>query len=281
MIDKTIYANYTDAGYSIIPLAREVEARGDTPISLYLKVANQKNTFLLESVEGGEKWAQYSIIGFDCIDSIKISGNTVEQSIGRKKEIFDSDNPLNSIQEIVDQHSVPGISGLPRFYGGYVGFFAYESAQYAETKIANLPGKKSKFAEHMPDILLVKAEKLIVFDNLNQTTKIIFNANPINLTYEDSQNELDAMERLIKKDILVPEERFSIPTSIMEFNSNFSKAEYLDAVHLAKDYIKEGDVMQVVLAQDFSASFTGDSFDLYRAIRKLNPSPYMYFLNFE
>ena len=281
MIDKTIYANYTDAGYSIIPLAREVEARGDTPISLYLKVANQKNTFLLESVEGGEKWAQYSIIGFDCIDSIKISGNTVEQSIGGKKEIFDSDNPLNSIQEIIDQHSVPEISGLPRFYGGYVGFFAYESAQYAETKIANLPGKKSKFSEHMPDILLVKAEKLIVFDNLNQTTKIIFNANPINLTYEDAQNELDAMELLIKKDILVPEEKFSIPTSTMEFNSNFSKAEYLDAVHLAKNYIKEGDVMQVVLAQDFSASFTGDSFDLYRAIRKLNPSPYMYFLNFE
>ena len=133
----------------------------------------------------------------------------------------------------------------------------------------------------MPDILLVKAEKLIVFDNLNQTTKIIFNANPINLTYEDAQNELDAMERLIKKDILVPEEKFSIPTSTMEFNSNFSKAEYLDAVHLAKNYIKEGDVMQVVLAQDFSASFAGDSFDLYRAIRKLNPSPYMYFLNFE
>ena len=281
MIDKKIYANYTGAGYSIIPLIREVEAKGDTPISLYLKVANQKNTFLLESVEGGEKWAQYSIIGFDCIDSIKISGNTVEQSIAGKKEIFDSDNPLNSIQEVIDQHSVPEISGLPRFYGGYVGFFAYESAQYAETKIANLPGKQSKFAEHMPDILLVKAEKLIVFDNLNQTTKIIFNANPINLTYEDSQNELDAMERLIKKDILVPEEKFSIPTSTMEFNSNFSKAEYLDAVHLAKDYIKEGDVMQVVLAQDFSASFTGDSFDLYRAIRKLNPSPYMYFLNFE
>ena len=281
MIDKKIYANYTDAGYSIIPLVREVEARGDTPISLYLKVANQKNTFLLESVEGGEKWAQYSIIGFDCIDSIKISGNTVEQSISGKKEIFDSDNPLNSIQEIIDQHSVPEISGLPRFYGGYVGFFAYESAQYAETKIANLPGKMSKFAEHMPDILLVKAEKLIVFDNLNQTTKIIFNANPINLTYEDAQNELDAMERLIKKDFLVPEEKFSIPTSTMEFNSNFSKAEYLDAVHLAKNYIKEGDVMQVVLAQDFSASFAGDSFDLYRAIRKLNPSPYMYFLNFD
>ncbi|MDA7851776.1 anthranilate synthase component I, partial [Gammaproteobacteria bacterium] len=118
MIDKKIYTNYTDAGYSIIPLVREMEARGDTPISLYLKIANQKNTFLLESVEGGEKWAQYSIIGFDCIDSIKISGNTVEQSIGGKKETFDSDNPLNSIQEIVDKHSAPEISGLPRFYGG-------------------------------------------------------------------------------------------------------------------------------------------------------------------
>jgi anthranilate synthase component I len=281
MIDKKTYINFGNEGFSIIPLVREVQAPGDTPISLYLKIADQQNTFLLESVEGGDKWAQYSIIGFDCIDSIKISGNTVEKCVGGQKAIFDCHDPLNIIQEIIDQHSVPDIAGLPRFYGGYVGFFAYESAQYAETKIANLPGKESKFKEHMPDILLVKAEKLIVFDNLNQTTQMIFNANPENLLYEDAQNELDAIEKLIMQEINVPVDNFAKSPSQMEFNSNFLKTEFLDAVNLAKNYIQEGDVMQVVLAQDFSMRFEGDSFALYRAIRQLNPSPYMYFLNFE
>ena len=131
MIDKKTYINFSDEGFSILPLARQVEAQGDTPISLYLKIADQENTFLLESVEGGDKWAQYSIIGFGCTDSIKISGNSVEKSFDGKKEVFDCKDPLSIIHEIMSQHSVPEIKGLPRFYGGYVGFFAYESAQYA------------------------------------------------------------------------------------------------------------------------------------------------------
>ena len=281
MIDKKTYINFSDEGFSILPLARQVEAQGDTPISLYLKIADQENTFLLESVEGGDKWAQYSIIGFGCTDSIKISGNSVEKSFDGKKEVFECKDPLSIIHKIMSQHSVPEIEGLPRFYGGYVGFFAYESAQYAEAKIANLPSKVSKFKEHMPDILLVKAEKLIVFDNLNQTTQIIFNANPEELSYEDAQNELDKIEQLIIQELILPIDNFAKPSGDIEFNSNFLKTEFLDAVNIAKNYITEGDVMQVVLAQDFSRDFSGDPFTLYRAIRELNPSPYMYFLNFE
>ena len=204
MIDKKTYINFSDEGFSILPLVREVQGQGDTPISLYLKIADQQNTFLLESVEGEDKWAQYSIIGFGCKDSIKISGNTVEKSLGGQKEVFDCDDPLSIIHEITNKHSVPDIAGLPRFYGGYVGFFAYESAQYAEAKIANLPAKESKFKEHMPDILLVKAEKLIVFDNLNQTTQIIFNANPSEFSYEDAQNELNEIEQLIMQELILP-----------------------------------------------------------------------------
>ena len=281
MITKKEYIDYAESGYTVIPLSRETDNTGDSPISLYLKIADQQNTFLLESVEGGDKWAQYSIIGFDCKDSIKISGNKVETKIKGIAESFFSEDPLSSIQEITSQDSAPELDGMPRFYGGYVGFFAYESAQYAETKIANLEPKDSKFKDHMPEIFLIKAERLIVYDNFSNSTKIIFNANPQKLSYEESQDELDKIQSLINKSIEIPDDNFNNPTGDLEFKSNFSKADYLQSVEVVKSYIKDGDVMQVVLAQDFSSDFLGDPFVLYRAIRKLNPSPYLYFLDFE
>ena len=144
-----------------------------------------------------------------------------------------------------------------------------------------LPGKGSKFAEHMPDIMLVKAEKLIVFDNLNNSTQIIFNACLQNMTHEFACSQLDEIESLISKPISSESNNFKDIKNTFEFKSNFLKAEYLDAVSRIKNYIAEGDVMQVVLAQDFSANFDRDPFDLYKAIRKLNPSPYMYYLNLD
>jgi len=165
MTTKEEYINYANSAYSIVPLTREIDNAGDSPISLYLKVSAQQNTFLLESVEGGDKWAQYSIIGFGCKDSIKISGNQVETNINGVIDSFYSEDPLSSIQDITSQDLAPELDGMPRFYGGYVGFFAYESAQYAEARIADLTAKNSKFKDHMPEIFLIKAEKLIVYDN--------------------------------------------------------------------------------------------------------------------
>jgi anthranilate synthase component 1 len=170
---------------------------------------------------------------------------------------------------------------MPRFYGGYVGFFAYESSQYAEEKIANLPKKDSKFKEDMPEILLIKAETLIIYDNTDNSIRIVYNAASQKHSFEEAESKLDELAKILKKSIDVPSDEFKEITRDLEFKSNFSKAEYLDAVNVIKNYIKEGDVMQVVLAQDFSTEFNKDPFDLYRAIRKLNPSPYMYFLDFD
>ena len=279
MITKEEFEDYKNNNFSILPMAREITSPGDNPLSLFTKIADKKNNFLFESVEGGDKWAQYSIIGFGCLDTIKAYGNVIETSIDGMNERFVSDNPLEDIEKITSKDQSPTIANLPRFYGGYVGFFAYESAQYGEKKISSLPAKESKFSDHMPDILLVKAEQLIIFDNLKNSIKIIFNANLRNMSYSFAQSRLDEIENTILDSSFVHIEKFNEITNTSEFDSNFSKEEYLQAVKKVKCYIEEGDVMQVVLAQDFSANFERDPFKLYKAIRKLNPSPYMYFLN--
>ena len=281
MITNTEYKKFKDANYTVISMSREIMAPNETPLSLYSKIADQQNNFLFESVEGGDRWAQYSIIGFGCIDTIKISGKKIETVIDGVKDRFEAANPLKAIEEIILKNRSPNIENLPRFHGGYIGFFAYESAQYAESKIASLPSKDSKFKEHMPDIMLVKAEQLIVFDNLNDTTQIIFNANLENMTHEFALSKLDDIEKILTTHAETDVQEFNQITNYFEFESNFTKEGYCDAVNTIKNYITEGDVMQVVLAQDFSANFDKDPFDLYKAIRKLNPSPYMYFLDLD
>ncbi|MDC0442533.1 anthranilate synthase component I [Gammaproteobacteria bacterium] len=281
MITNTEYKNFKDADFTVLPMIREIAAPGQTPLSLYSKIADQQNNFLFESVEGGDRWAQYSIIGFGCIDTIKISGKKIETVIDGVQDRFEAVNPLKAIEEIILKNRSPNIENLPRFHGGYIGFFAYESAQYAESKIASLSSKDSKFKEHMPDIMLVKAEQLIVFDNLNDTTQIIFNANLKNMTYEFALSKLDDIEKILTTHAETNVQEFNQITNYFEFESNFTKEGYCDAVNTIKNYIAEGDVMQVVLAQDFSANFDKDPFDLYKAIRKLNPSPYMYFLDLD
>jgi len=279
MITKKEFEDYKNNDFSILPMAREIASPADNPLSLFSKIADKKNNFLFESVEGGDKWAQYSIIGFGCLDTIKAYGNVIETSINGMNERFVSDQPLKDIEKITSKDLSPSLANLPRFYGGYVGFFAYESAQYAEKKISSLPAKDSKFSDHMPDVLLVKAEQLIIFDNLTNSIKIIFNANLRNMSYSFAQSRLDEIESIILNTSVDENENFNEITNTSEFDSNFSKEEYLQAVKKVKYYIEEGDVMQVVLAQDFSANFNKDPFELYKAIRKLNPSPYMYFLN--
>ena len=281
MITNTEYNNFKNADYTVLPMSREIVTPGETPLSLYSKIADQQNNFLFESVEGGDRWAQYSIIGFGCIDTIKISGKTIETTIDGVKDTFEAENPLQSIEEIISKNRSPNIKNLPRFHGGYIGFFAYESAQYAESKIALLPGKDSKFEEHMPDIMLVKAEQLIIFDNLNDSTQIIFNANLKNMTYGFARSKLDDIEKKLTTYVESEVKEFKPITNCFEFESNFTKEEYCGAVNTIKNYIAEGDVMQVVLAQDFSANFDKDPFNLYKAIRELNPSPYMYFIDLD
>ena len=281
MINKEQFDQYADQGFNIIPVAKDVHLDDVTPLTIYSQISNKSNTFLLESVEGGETWAQYSIVGLDCLDTIKVTGNTIETKTGAQISSFISDNPLDEIQELISGLKTPEIEELPRFYGGYVGFFAYESAKYAEKRIADLVNKDSKFDEHMPEIFLVKAEKLIVYDNTDQSTQIIFNVDPKKTSYEEALDAIEEISSLLNSEDTIFDDTFKTPSGEMAFNSNFEKDDYIKAVGLVKNYIEEGDVMQVVLAQDFSQDFQNDPFDLYRALRQLNPSPYMYYLDLD
>ena len=281
MINKEQFEQYADQGFNIIPVAKDVHLDDVTPLTIYSQISNKSNTFLLESVEGGETWAQYSIVGLDCLDTIKVTGNTIETKTGAQISSFISDNPLDEIQELISSLKTPEIKDLPRFYGGYVGFFAYESAKYAEKRIADLVNKDSKFDEHMPEIFLVKAEKLIVYDNTDQSTQIIFNVDPKKTSYEEALDAIEEISSLLNSEDTIFDDTFKTPSGEMAFNSNFEKDDYIKAVGLVKNYIEEGDVMQVVLAQDFSQDFQNDPFDLYRALRQLNPSPYMYYLDLD
>ncbi|MDC0005214.1 anthranilate synthase component I [Gammaproteobacteria bacterium] len=281
MINKEQFEQYADQGFNIIPVAKDVHLDDVTPLTIYSQISNKSNTFLLESVEGGETWAQYSIVGLDCLDTIKVTGNTIETTTGDQISSFISDNPLDEIQELISGLKTPEIEDLPRFYGGYVGFFAYESAKYAEKRIADLVNKDSKFDEHMPEIFLVKAEKLIVYDNTDQSIQIIFNVDPSKTSYEEALDAIEKIGSLLNSEDTIFDDTFKTPSGEMAFNSNFEKDDYIKAVGLVKNYIEEGDVMQVVLAQDFSQDFQNDPFDLYRALRQLNPSPYMYYLDLD
>ena len=281
MISKEEYIEFSENGFNIIPLVKTIDLDLDSPIKVFSKIKNKRNTFLLESIEGGEKWAQFSIIGLDCKDTIKVSDKKIEIKIELGINKIESNEPLNELKKIIGIHKSPNLKDMPRFYGGYVGFFAYESAKYAEAKINNLPKKESKFEEDMPDIYLVKSEKLIVYDNFNQTMQAIYNADPQKISYEDAQKKIDEIQNSIDSSSQYREIEHSDILGQLEYSSNFTKNEYIGAVKRVKEYIKEGDVMQVVLAQDFYKSFEGDSFELYSALRKLNPSPYMYYLNLD
>ena len=281
MINKEQFQQYADQGFNIIPVAKDLHLDDVTPLTIYSQISNKSNTFLLESVEGGETWAQYSIVGLDCLDTIKVTGNTIETKTGDQISSFISDNPLDEIQELISGLKTPEIKDLPRFYGGYVGFFAYESAKYAEKRIADLVSKDSKFDEHMPEIFLVKAEKLIVYDNTDQSIQIIFNVDPSKISYEEALDAIEEIGSLLNSKDTIFDDTFKTPSGEMAFHSNFEKDDYIKAVGLVKNYIEEGDVMQVVLAQDFSQDFQNDPFDLYRALRQLNPSPYMYYLDLD
>ncbi|MDH5649635.1 MAG: anthranilate synthase component I [Gammaproteobacteria bacterium] len=267
-------------GFNRIPLMREVLADLDTPLSTYLKLAKGPYSYLFESVHGGEKWGRYSIIGLPCRTILRISGYDV--SVSRDGKVVEQEtvaDPLSYIRQFKSRYRLPDIEGLPRFTGGLVGYFGYETIKYIEPR---LRGTSKPDVIKSPDILLMVSDEVIVFDNLLGKLYVVIHVNPeIDDAYQLANKRLDRLIKDLRGPL--PEDREHAVCQVKEqdFVSGFDKKPFEAAVNKARAYIREGDIMQVVLSQRLSIPFDAPPLDLYRSLRTLNPSPYMYFIDLE
>ena len=277
-MDKTTFQAYFDAGYNRVPLVREVLADLDTPLSAYLKLANGAYSYLFESVQGGEKWGRYSIIGLPAQQVIKIFKQTIQIfSAGSLISEQVVDDPLAWIEAYQQNFNIAEIDGLPSFTGGLVGYFGYDTIRYIEKKLAN---SENPDALHTPDILLMLSEQVVVFDNLSGKLYLIVQAKQDE--YQQTNTYLDQLEKRLHEPVPLYK-AIACANNVKEsdFKSGFTQQGFMDAVKKAKDYIRAGDIMQVVLSQRLSIDYTAPPLDLYRALRSLNPSPYMYYMDLE
>ncbi len=262
-----------------IPVSREILADMETPLSVYRKLANCSYSYLFESVEGGEKWARYSLIGLHAKRIIKVVKNEIEiLHEGSLIEKISTEDPLAYIEKLQKSFSLEEDSNLPKFNGGLVGYFSYDCVRYIESKLLD---SEPPDTLGTPDALFMVSEEVAVFDNLKNKLHLI--------VLIDSKDQIDAAEKRLneleeKLKHPLPFQDFKKPEksiSESDFISGFGEDDFKRSVQKAKKYIEEGDIMQVVCSQRMSLPFTADPVALYRSIRQLNPSPYMYYLNLQ
>ena len=273
MITELEFQSLASAGYNRIPLIAEAFADLETPLSLYLKLAGgAKHSFLLESVVGGERFGRYSFIGLPAKTLLRASGFRTEVvTAGQVVETFDG-NPLDFIAQYQQRFKVALRPGLPRFCGGLAGYFGYDAVRYIEPKLAHT--WKSGGID-TPDILLLQTEELAVIDNLSGRLYLIVYADPSQPeAYFKGKKRLSELADKLRYSVTAPPVKRG-PSYAVE--REFDKADYLKAVARSKEYIAAGDMMQVQIGQRLSKRYTESPLSLYRALRSLNPSPYMYF----
>jgi len=274
------FAALAEQGYNRIPVARQVLADLDTPLSTYLKLADQPYTYLFESVQGGEKWGRYSMIGLPAREVIRVIGYTVQHlRDGQVIEEREVEDPLSFIEEFQGRYRVPDVEGLPKFDGGLVGYFGYDTIRYIEPRL-----KDSCPEDEIgtPDILLMVSEEVVVFDNLSGKLHLIVMADPsVDQAFTKAEQRLDELGETLRAPYQGEVGQLRTATEITEedFRSCFGEQKFMDAVDQIKEYVLSGDIMQCVISQRMRIPFDGNPVDVYRALRTLNPSPYMYCLN--
>ena len=290
MLSREQFNHYADLDYNRIPLVREVLADLETPLSVYRKLADAPYSYLLESVHGGEKWGRYSIIGLPCRRRIEVRENNfcIIDNDERGDEVaheMSCDDPLEEIRRFQQQHRVPEIPGMPRFSGGLVGFFGYDTVRYIEPHLGACTATDPIDA---PDIMLMVSDEVVVFDNLSGRLYVIVHADP---AHDDAwQRGAQRLQTLLAQlsqgassqevgDEQDDDEHEAGDES--RFTSSFPREPFESAVEKCREYIYEGDIFQVVISQRLSLPFVAAPLDLYRALRTLNPSPYMYYLDLD
>ena len=260
-----------------IPISREILADMETPLSVYRKLANCSYSYLFESVEGGDKWARYSLIGLKARRLIKVIKNEVViLQDGKQIETITADDPLDYLDQLQKSYTLEEDRNLPKFNGGLVGYFSYDCVRYIEKKLIESVPPDSLGT---PDALFMVSEEVAVFDNLKNKLHLIILIDSKD-DRDIAERRLDELEEKLKEPLKFQD--FKKPEKTInesDFISGFGEDEFKNSVEKAKKYIEEGDIMQVVCSQRMSLPFTADPVALYRSIRQLNPSPYMYYLN--
>ena len=278
MITEAQFRALAAQGYNRIPLVLESFADLDTPLSLYLKLANARYSFLLESVVGGERFGRYSFIGLPARVRLRARGRHVDvEEDGGVRETFDGD-PLAFVEAFRGRFRAAPLPGLPRFCGGLAGIFGYDVVRHIETKLAQTGRPPTPGLADVPDLLLLLTEELAVVDNLKGRISLIVYADPAAPdAYAAARERLSALRRRLREPVAIPFETGTARTSAA---SEFGEAGFKAAVARAKEYIAAGDIMQVVISQRMSMPFDAPPLSLYRALRSLNPSPYMFYYDF-
>jgi anthranilate synthase component 1 len=281
-LERQQFASYIEAGYTHIPLWRELPADLDTPLSIYLKLVDGPYGCLLESVHGGEKWGRYSIIGLPARRRFEVNHKRWSEfqdgALVASRLVAD---PLAEVEKLRAEFHAPRIESLPSFAGGLVGYFAHECVAYIEPKLA--PAFDKEAALGMPDIQLLQIDEVAVLDRISGRVFLIVNVDARHTrAFERGQRRLDALAYRVRA-AAVSYPDLPAPEALEEhdFESHFGKEEFLRAVMKAKEYILAGDIFQVQISQRLSVPFRARPLDVYRALRALNPSPYMYFIDLE
>jgi len=261
---------------NLIPVYREILADTFTPVTAFLKLGGSP-AFLYESVEGGEKWARYSFLGSRPSRILKGTGNRVEIiDEGKPPVSFDADDPVAVIKKEISSYRPVEVKGLPRFFGGLVGYIGYDMVRFFES-VAPSP----KQGIGMPDFFLMLTDTMLIFDSLKQRIKVVSNAHmdgrDIDEIYRDSARKIDEIIARLRSPLTDIAHEPGKTTG--GFTSNTEKEDFLGAVSRSKEYVMAGDIVQVVLSQRFERTSDIDPFNIYRALRVINPSPYMYFLD--
>ncbi len=268
---------------NVIPVYREVSVDLDTPLSAFLKIDDKKNSFLFESMEGSEKIGRYSFLGTEPSAVIESKESTVKiTEHGRSRKIKPA-NPLDELSNFLKKFRFVKTEGLPRFCGGLVGFIGYDVIRFIE----DIPDT-CKDDLKLPDLKFMLADTLIIFDRVRHTIKVVSNAHIKTASpacaeraYKEAVSRIDKLILRLKKPLkknFTPIENTARP---VRFKSNLSKKRFKDSVVKAKKYIKAGDAIQIVLSQRLEAPFKKDPIDIYRALRSVNPSPYMFYISFK
>lgn len=287
MISKSEFKALAEQGYNRIPLVRALAADLDTPLSLYLKLANQPNCFLLESVVGGERFGRYSFIGLAARTRIEARDDVITVSVDGKVVESLRGDPIAFAGSYLARFKAAITPGLPRFCGGLAGYFGYDTVRHIEPKLSTPAAKNKRDPIGIPDIVLLLTEQLAIIDNLAGRLYLVSYVDPqsggasgaagIDAAYERGIAELDRLESRLHTQAVAPTPEKFAPTEVIR---DFKKEDYLKAVAVAKEYIAAGDVMQVQIGQVLRKPYAGSPLTLYRALRSINPSPYMYFYDF-